>query len=172
MYLMIGFPCEWLNFVKFAFAYILLGKLPMQAVGREQRLKILESSGNKSWILNCVSRIRNIYCSRQSILLFPMLFIIAMFWDDFLTLHSIQHSRLRHLDRILEFQKWQRPVTIGIGRTHRLLPSAHLQEEMESWENLGSQFYRSFVNYSQSTHVRHAISLAKIFQWQFQFLQQ
>ena len=43
--------------------------------------------------------------------------------------------------------------------------------EMESWENLGSQFYHSFVNYSQSTHVRHAISLAKIFQWQFQFLQ-
>ena len=37
MYLMIGFPCEWLNFVKFAFAYFLLGKLPMQAVGREKK---------------------------------------------------------------------------------------------------------------------------------------
>ena len=45
MYLMIGFPCEWLNFVKFAFAYFLLGKLPMQAVGREKRLIILEITG-------------------------------------------------------------------------------------------------------------------------------
>ena len=53
MYLMIGFPCEWLNFVKFAFAYFLLGKLPMQAVGREKRLIILEITGQQ--ILNSKS---------------------------------------------------------------------------------------------------------------------
>jgi len=46
VFLMIGFLCEWLNiFVKFAFAYFLLGKLPMQAVGREKRLIILECAG-------------------------------------------------------------------------------------------------------------------------------
>ena len=37
MYLMTVYPCEWLNIVKFAFAYFLLGTLPMQAVGREKK---------------------------------------------------------------------------------------------------------------------------------------